>query len=92
MFEKEKEKNVVLGMKKLFNEIFFARFNERTDRLVSFLDAWAPNVLIEEEKELVIRNFDEMIFAINAAKEKITLIEAPTPEETKEHVENKLKD
>ena len=70
MFEKEKEKNVVLGMKELFNEVFFARFNERTDRLVSFLDTWAPNVLIEEEKESIIRNFDEMIFAINTAKEK----------------------
>lgn len=86
MFEREKEKDVILSMKELFNEVFFARFNKRTDRLVEFIDTWAPEILIGEEKEAIINNFDEMILAINTAKEKIASIETPTAEETKEYI------
>ena len=87
MFEREKEKDVILSMKELFNEVFFARFNKRTDRLIELIDTWAPGILIGEEKEAIINNFDEMILAINTTKEKIVSIEAPTSEETKEFVE-----
>ena len=86
MFNKEKEKKVVLDMKEYFNEILFARFNERIDRLVYCLDTYAPKVVTEEEKELIIRNFDDLIFATNAAKEKIASINTPTEKETRDHL------
>ena len=66
----------------------YEKFERRSERLAAFLETYAPNIIIEKEKELVIKSLDNLIEIFDNAKKFISDVEGPTEEETKEFLHN----